>query len=214
VVNSFYKDFQALKASAKLYNLDLSEKFSKELTLDVPADGVVKAFTVPEIEGLSTTYFVRLSLSDATGKTLSTNFYWLSTKPDVMDWTQSTWYRTPVTSHADLTGLATLPAVELRVSATFETQGDDGITRVVVENPGKSLAFPVHLKVIRPAAGPEGHAQEILPVLWEDNYFALMPGEKREIAATCRKANVGPRPPIVEVDGSNVSAKPAISLVR
>jgi exo-1,4-beta-D-glucosaminidase len=214
VVNSFYKDFQGLRASAKIYNLDLSEKFSKEATLDVPSDGVVKAFTVPEIEALSTTYFVRLSVSDAAGKTLSTNFYWLSTKPDVMDWPQSTWYYTPVTSHADLTGLATLAVVELKVSATSETQGDDGVTRVVVENPGKSLAFPVHLKLIRPAAGPEGHAQEILPVLWEDNYFALMPGEKREIAATYRKAHAGPRPPIVEVDGGNVSAKPVTALVR
>jgi exo-1,4-beta-D-glucosaminidase len=102
----------------------------------------------------------------------------------------------------------------LKVSATSETQGDDGVTRVVVQNPGKNLAFPVHLKLIRPAAGPEGHAQEVLPVIWEDNYFALMPGEKREIAATYRKANAGSRLPIVEVDGSNVSAQPAISLVR
>jgi exo-1,4-beta-D-glucosaminidase len=214
VVNSFYKDFQGLKASTKVYNLDLSEKYSKETTLDVPSDGVVRAFTLPEIDGLSTTYFVRLSLSDAAGKTLSTNFYWLSTKPDVMDWDQSTWYNTPVTSHADLTGLATLPAVELRVSATSEAQGDDGVTRVVVENPGKSLAFPVHLKAIRPAAGPEGHAREVLPVLWEDNYFALMPGEKREIIATYRKANAGSRPLIIEVDGGNVSAKPVAADAR
>ncbi|QOY89409.1 hypothetical protein [Paludibaculum fermentans] len=28
--------------------------------------------------GLSTTYFVRLALEDASGKTVSTNFYWLS----------------------------------------------------------------------------------------------------------------------------------------
>jgi exo-1,4-beta-D-glucosaminidase len=214
VVNSFYRDFQGLKASAKVYNLDLSEKFSKETAVDVPSDGVVRAFTLPEIDGLSTTYFVRLSLSDAAGKTLSTNFYWLSTKPDVMDWDQSTWYNTPVTSHADLTGLATLPAVELRISATSEVQGDDGVTRVIVENSGKSLAFPIHLKAIRPAAGPEDHAREVLPVLWEDNYFALMPGEKREIIATYRKTNTGSRPLIIEVDGGNVSAKPAAADAR
>ncbi|MDR3717365.1 MAG: hypothetical protein P4K98_01085 [Bryobacteraceae bacterium] len=214
VVNSYYKDFQALKASVRIYNLDLSEKFSQETTVDVPADGVVKALTIPEIDGLSTTYFVRLSLSDAAGKTLSTNFYWLSTKPDVMDWGQSTWYNTPVTAHADLTGIATLPAVDLRVSATSESNGDDGVTRVVVENLGQSLAFPVHLKAIRPAMGPEGRAREVLPVLWEDNYFALMPGEKREIAATYRKADAGARPLTVEVDGGNVSAKPVVASVR
>jgi exo-1,4-beta-D-glucosaminidase len=214
VVNSYYKDFQGLKASAKIYNLDLSEKFSHEAAVDVASDGVVKAFTVPEIDGLTTTYFVRLSLSDAAGKTLSTNFYWLSTKPDIMDWGQSTWYHTPVTSHADLTGISTLPAVELWVSATSESNGDDGVTRVTVENRGKGLAFPVHLKVIVPAAGPGGHAQEVLPVLWEDNYFELMPGEKREIAATYRKADAGQRPLTVEVDGGNVSAKPVVASAR
>ena len=29
--------------------------------------------------------------------------------------------------------------------------------------------------------GEEG--DEVLPVLWEDNYFALLPGESREVAA-------------------------------
>jgi exo-1,4-beta-D-glucosaminidase len=93
-------------------------------------------------------------------------------------------------------------------------QGDDGVTRVIVENSGKSLAFPIHLKAIRPAAGPEDHAREVLPVLWEDNYFALMPGEKREIIATYRKTNTGSRPLIIEVDGGNVSAKPAAADAR
>jgi len=210
IVNSFYKDFTGLQASVKVYNTDLTEKFSKEASVDVPSDGVVRAFTIPEIDGLSTTYFVRLSLTDASGKTLSTNFYWLSTKPDVMDWEQSTWYHTPVTSHADLTGVATLPKVELHVSAMSETNGADGVTRVVVENAGQSLAFPVHLKLVRPAAGPEGRVREVLPVLWEDNYFALLPGEKREIAATYRKVDAGDRPLTVAVDGLNVSAKPAV----
>src|ERR1035437_3293757 len=35
VVNSFYKDLPGLRASAKIYNLDLTEKFSREATVDV-----------------------------------------------------------------------------------------------------------------------------------------------------------------------------------
>ena len=214
VVNSYYKDFQGLKASAKIYNLDLGEKFSQETTVDVPSDGVVKVLTIPEIAGLSTTYFLRLNLTDAAGKTLSTNFYWLSTKPDVLDFDHSTWYYTPVTSPAEFPGLATLPAVQLQVSATSETSGGDGVTRVVVENPSQSLAFPVHLKLIRPAFGPEGREREVLPVLWEDNYFALMPGEKREIGATYAKSDAGTRPPVVEVDGLNVVAAKVAASTR
>jgi len=39
--------------------------------------------------------------------------------------------------------------------------------------------------------------------LWQDNYFALLPGEKREIAATLPFS--GPGPKLLEVDGWNVT---------
>ena len=58
-------------------------------------DSSTRVFTIPAIDGLSSTYFVRLALEDGAGKTVSTNFYWLSTKPDDLDWDQSTWYYTP-----------------------------------------------------------------------------------------------------------------------
>jgi len=46
---------------------------------------------------------------------------------------------------------------------------------------------------------------EILPVLWQDNYFALLPGETRELTATSLESDAGPRPKIVEVDGWNIA---------
>jgi exo-1,4-beta-D-glucosaminidase len=45
--------------------------------------------------------------------------------------------------------------------------------------------------------------EEILPVLWEDNYVSLLPGEKREIAATYRASELGAVKPAVEVKGWN-----------
>ncbi len=107
VVNSFYTGFQGLKATAKVYNLDMAVKYSQEAALDIPADGVQKVFTIPEISGLTSTYFVDLALQDAGGKPVSSNFYWLSTKPDVLDWDKSTWYFTPTKSFSDLTALKT-----------------------------------------------------------------------------------------------------------
>jgi exo-1,4-beta-D-glucosaminidase len=67
-----------------------------------------------------------------------------------------------------------------------------------VENPSKSLAFFVRLKVNK--AG-----KEILPVLWEDNYFSLLPGEKREVSATYKASERGTAKPTVEVSGWNVA---------
>jgi exo-1,4-beta-D-glucosaminidase len=68
-----------------------------------------------------------------------------------------------------------------------------------VANPGKSIAFAVHLKLKK---GPGG--DEVLPVLWEDNYFPLLPGESRQVTATYSASDLGRLAPVVEVDGWNV----------
>ncbi|MBV9670270.1 MAG: hypothetical protein JOZ43_04875 [Acidobacteriales bacterium] len=167
-------------------------------------------FSIPSIEGLSSTYFVRLSLEDASGKTVSSNFYWLSTKPETLDWKRSTWYYTPTSSFADFTALQNLPRVDLQVSGICKVNGDDEATTVTIENPSKDLAFFVHLRIAKTARDPEGdepdHLAEVLPVLWEDNYFPLMPGEKRQIRATY-KASKKKDPAVIQVDGWNVVPK-------
>ncbi|MGB9454851.1 MAG: sugar-binding domain-containing protein [Bryobacteraceae bacterium] len=205
VVNSLYRDFHGLKATAKVYNLNMSEKYAREAAFDIAADGVQKLFAIPEIQDLSPVYFVHLTLADATGKVVSSNFYWLSTKEDVLDWDNSTWYRTPNKAFSDLTALNSLPRVELRVTATTEVSGADRITHVTIENPTPHLAFSVHLKVASPSRDPEAPQGEILPVLWQDNYFALLPGEKRQIAARSRISAAGSGPKLLEIDGWNVA---------
>ena len=206
VVNSFYRAFPGMKARAWVYNLDMTEKLAKDAPLDVAPDSSTRVLTIPTIDGLSSTYFVRLALEDGSGKTVSTNFYWLSTRPDELDWDRSTWYYTPTKTYADYSVLNNLPPVELKYSAVSEVKGDDGITRVTVENPSHSLAFAVHLQVKTVMHDEEDVRSEveILPVLWEDNYFPLMPGEKRTVAATYRAAAANGKPAAVEVDGWNV----------
>jgi exo-1,4-beta-D-glucosaminidase len=88
VVNSYYKNFSGLKVAAKVYNLDMTEKFSREVTLDAASDSSVRAFVLPELDGLSPTYFVSLRL-ESSGDLISKNFYWLSTKAETLDWERS-----------------------------------------------------------------------------------------------------------------------------
>jgi exo-1,4-beta-D-glucosaminidase len=198
VVNSGYEDARGLRVVTKVLNLDMTEKFSHQDVIDVPADGVIKMLSLPEINGLNSTYFVALRVSDAEGKLVGQNFYWLSTKPETIDWEKSTWYTTPTLSYADFTGLAQLPKVKLNVSSRSERKGDSEITHVTLENPTKNLAFFVRLKVDQGKAG-----EEILPVLWQDNYISLLPGEKREISASYRASDSGSAAPYVEVKGWN-----------
>src|ERR1700756_5726614 len=95
VVNSRFEAANGLRVETKVLNLDMTEKFSNESTVDVPEDGSVKVVSLPEIADLSPTYFVALKISDASGKRLGSNFYWLSTKLETIDWSKSNWYTTP-----------------------------------------------------------------------------------------------------------------------
>ncbi|HMK23640.1 MAG TPA: glycoside hydrolase family 2 protein, partial [Terriglobales bacterium] len=200
VVSSQYDDARGLKLVTKVYNLDLSEKFSQECTIDAAADSTNKVLTLPSLSELSPVYFLTLSLLDATGKLVGSNFYWLSTKNETLDWEKSNWAVTPTLTFADFTALSQLPKVSLKLSSRSEKQGEESVTHVTLENPSKALALFVRLKVNK---GTDG--EEILPVIWEDNYFSLLPGEKREVAATYRSSALGSSKPAVEVSGWNVN---------
>jgi exo-1,4-beta-D-glucosaminidase len=199
VVSSQYEDAKGLKLITKIYNLDGTEKFTQDNPLDAAADSTAKIFTLPDVSGLSNTYFLVLRLQDSSGKLVGSNFYWLSTKPETIDWAKSTWWTTPTASYADFTEISQLPKVKLRVTDRTEHKGEDAITHVTLQNPSKNLAFFVRLKVDRGVKG-----EEILPVVWEDNYISLLPGEKREITATYHGSQLGTAKPAVEVSGWNV----------
>ena len=176
VVNDEQRPHEDVRVTARLLNLDLSEAFAGDAEIDVPADAVVRALTVPKPGGLSRTYFLVLEATTAAGERVSSNFYWLSTQEDVLDWEHTEWYYTPMKTHADLTALAELPRTTLVLDA--EPAGPDGAVRVRVRNTGSSLAFQVHVRAEDADAG-----QEVLPVFWSDNYLQLLPGESRTLTA-------------------------------
>jgi exo-1,4-beta-D-glucosaminidase len=198
VVNSTHAPAIKLTAKAAVYNLDLAEKFVRATGLDAAPDSSAHILDIPEIPGLSPTYFVKLILSDQTGKAISSNFYWLSTQPDVLDEgkTTGTVY-TPVKAFADMTALASLPPAQVRARVVFAGTGNAGKARVSLINQGKSLAFFLRLQVL---AGADG--EEILPVLWQDNYLSLLPGERRELTAEFSSAG---SPPVLRLSGYNLS---------
>jgi exo-1,4-beta-D-glucosaminidase len=215
VVNSLYQPFENVKVTAKLYSLDMKDKFSKEADVSVGPDSSTRVFTLPDIANLSTTYFVTLAL-ELNGKIASRNFYWISTHQETLDWGReeedtsgqydiSTW--TPTKGFADYTALNSLPHINLEATAQTTRNGDEGSTTVTLHNPSSTLAFAIRLKVDQSASNRvsrEGHADtEILPVLWQDNYFSLLPGENRQVTATYHTKTTAPVS--VEVEGWNVN---------
>ena len=102
----------------------------------------------------------------------------------------------------DLFALENLPPVTLRASMTTQTEGAETVAHVKLENPGKQLAFFVHAAVTRASDG-----EEIVPVLWNDNYISLAPGEVRELTARFATADAGKGQSVLEVGGWNVESR-------
>ena len=202
MVNSTLNQSTGVTVRAAVIDFAGAQKWSKMSVIDVPADGVVRAFTVPAIADLSRTYFVSLKLEDKRGAVLSQNFYWLSTVEDVLDWSKRDWYYTPPLVHGDFTALATLPPAALGVKTTFDYEGADRGAIVTLTNPGPSLAFFVRLRVLQSPGGAE-----ILPPTWSDNYVSLLPGETRTLTARWRPEDAPGATPAVAVDGWNVVLK-------
>jgi len=200
LVSSQYTPANGLNVTATVYNLDMKQKFNKQVTADAAPDSSQKLFALPSIDGLTPTYFLRLTVDDSTGKRLSTNTYWLSTKPEKLDWEKSTWYYTPTAQFADYTALKKLPTVKLNVSSHNGQESGNEVMHVTLSNPGKSLAFFVRLKLAKGKGG-----QEVLPVIYQDNYFSLLPGEKRDVSISYRSSDLGGARPVVEVSGWNVA---------
>ena len=59
---------------------------------------------------------------------------------------------------------------------------DSALHTVIIINTGKTVAFQVHLRVLKGRSG-----EDILPIIFSDNYIELAPGETRIIS--CSYAN-------------------------
>ncbi len=204
VINTSQQPADGLTVSAQAFDFNLEKLFAREVKADAGPDSSTTALTLPDFsaQSPSTLYFVKLVITDAAGKEVSSNFYWLPAKSAVIDWdnTPDSAF-TPVKSFEDLTALNKLPSVKLQLSATREETAANDQVRVSLHNPSKSLAFQVHVGIRN-----SGSAEEVLPVLWEDNYLTLLPGESRTLTARYLGKDALKKSAELVVDGWNVEA--------
>ena len=201
VINGTYEPVSAVKVSAKLFNIDGKTAATKDATVDLAPDSAAKALDLPKPDGLSTTYFLKLELHDSSGKLLSDNFYWLSTKPDTMDWAnrKDTVY-TPQKDFGDLTGLNSLPQVTLEVKAEYHHEAGKSAIKLKLKNPSSSVAFQIHPRVTK---GKDG--DDLVPIFWDDNYFSLLPGEEKTVSVTFDPSDLDGKDPVLELEGFNIT---------
>jgi exo-1,4-beta-D-glucosaminidase len=202
LVNQSLQDKQDVKAIVSAYDIRSKLLFSKTIVLDAPANASRKVFDLPKIKKLTRTWFLDLQLQDNAGNPLAENFYWLSTKPDVLDYTKNEWFFTPCKEWADLTALNGLAPAAVQAEYGMSDQGGDKEITVTLRNPGKQIAFFIELSVRGDKSG-----RTIVPVFWDDNYVSLLPGASKTIRATFAAADLGDEKPVFSFKGWNVKGE-------
>ena len=158
IINSFPTTTPILRVYAKIFSLDSKLLAEHQVTKDAPS-GATDAFPLDLAPLLKKNMvLIKLELSDASGKLISDNFYWLGGES------------------ADYRRLNRLP--QARLSATANETSDNGNVRVQVhiENTGTTVSLETKLTLMN-ASG----VSRVLPAYYSDNYLCLLPGESREI---------------------------------
>ena len=182
VINTRLTAQPDLEVRARVFDLNAKLLWEKATKLSVPANTYRESFTIPEPSTTTPVHFVKLELKDSQGRPQSQNFYWLRTR-----------------GTSDYKALQSLPPVELSATCTIETRDLQRMGRVTLRNPSGRIALFIQLAMTKGHGG-----EEILPVVWDDNYFSLLPGESREIGCTFAAQDAKGDEPSLEVGGWNV----------
>jgi exo-1,4-beta-D-glucosaminidase len=203
-----------LSVEAKVYSLAgavLADQTASNITL--ASQQVLTRVLTPKVPAGNPVqvYFVELVLRQ-NGSLADRNVYWLSTQPDVVNWTKSLGQPVGViSSYANLQALQTLPQSAITASAATTTQagpdGADRATTVTVTNTSPStVAFLLRADVRRGTAGGQELPgdNELQSSIWQGNDITLFPGESQKLTVTWSSADLQGATPVVSVSGWNV----------
>jgi hypothetical protein len=178
VVNYHAGDQAGLTAKVSVLDMDGKALDGYETPVDIPEDSTLVLAALPVPEDATDVYYVKLELADAAGTPLSENFY-VQGKEE-----------------GNLQALNGLGKASVKVSFTGK-----GPWKAVLTNNGNVPALMLRLKLVSGAS-----REMVLPVLYSDNYFSLLPGEKREISIEAAPEDLRGKAGL-EVTGFNLDSK-------
>lgn len=154
--------------SATLYNINSKKVWNKNEKLNTGANCTISTDIIVPVS--DQTQFLKLEVKNDAGAIVSENLYWVNTANKFQDLNQ-------------------LPKTALQVETQI-SQGVESNTYIInVTNSGNAIAFMFNAQI----SGKDSH-QELLPALWSDNYFSLLPGESKTISAEINKVDITETP--------------------
>jgi exo-1,4-beta-D-glucosaminidase len=190
-----------MHASITVHGIDWNQLYSAEATVDSAADSAQTVFTLPQtlFSGTQRIFLINLKLTDASGKVISRNFYWVPYRLTDFDFPATTYTHTPAEFYPDLHALTQLPPATVMAHAEMEHTSRGSRIRLQLKNTSNALAFQLRF-VLRTQSGGL-----IAPVIWSDDWVELTPGESRTFTTAILPKDT-PANAVVLLSGWNISS--------
>ena len=182
-VNWYGSPAETYLAGAEIFGLDGKRLWTREESIGLGPDETVSCFPLAYPEDRPEVCFVRLRLTDERGALVSENLYWRGKE------------------EGNLQALKSVAPATLSGEVLSSAAGGEVRLTLRLANTGDTPAMMLRVKVTDTATG-----DLVVPVLYSDNYFFLMPGESREVAVRLQKEDVAGLPK-VSVSGFNVDER-------
>ena len=177
VVNHSAGRRAGIRVCCTVFDLQGKRAFQRKMSIDSDEDTTLSLLTLSSLmpSAPSEVYFLRLEISDKSGR-ISENTYILGRTPD------------------NYQALAALPVADVECRTKAEGQGKLTVT---LSNRSRVPAPMLRINL----KGDDG--EQILPVVYSDNYVTLMPGESRTVGITWSPQDSRGTQPRVEVTALN-----------
>jgi len=170
VVNDFYHPFNNYKVIARVYDINSRKVFEKSAFVDLPEDGVANdVLTIRFPKNISQVHFIKLLLRDDVGREVSSNFYWRSN--DKYEGKET--LTGPATS--GFKDLSKLKAARVELAYKVRQADSRYFVDIMLKNTSDGIAFFNQLQFLNSKMSP------IRPSFYSDNFFSLIPGEKKMV---------------------------------
>ena len=180
VVNRSYQSHSSLTATADVLDVNGKSLHHQSTKLDCDTTSAKEVMPMSAVlakeQGV---VFVVLHLTDAMGKTISQNIYWLHPKHDYTSLSQMK----PANVRVKLLG-----SVKEKANYKYTLQ---------FRNVSDQLAFFLNPQLTL-------NEEEITPCFWSKNYFSLLPHETIAVTVSCPLAKLGGVSPMLISSGWNV----------
>ncbi len=180
VVNRRIQEAKGLEVRIRVFDLQGTRLTDRQIRFNALPQNVTPAGSLKqELQKLHRLVFVLLDLNGKDGKLISQNIYWLS-------------------PGNRFESMITMPKVRIK-SSILKKQNNSW--DVVLENPGNTLAFFVHLSLMNEKG------DEILPSFWSDNYLSLAPHQKKILHLRVNPGEVTKKMLHLNIAGWNVPSR-------